>query len=107
MDIRYGKNGNVNSHSPVCGIMWLAIGGLIVALSVLDVGQMPLRETLVYGAQGVIVGLYGWYRLRLAWPTSAEMRTKSTRSQPDRVQMRPYRAQARGQIAAPFPSRFG
>jgi hypothetical protein len=102
MDVRYGKNGNAIGHSPACGLMWLAIGGLIVALSVLDAGQMPSRETLVYGAQGVIVSLYGWYRLRLAWPMSAEMRTKSTRSHPDRVQVRPYRAQARGQIAAPF-----
>lgn len=107
MNIRDGRNRNVNGHSPACGVIWLAVGGLIVALSMLDVGRLPLRETLVYGAQGVIVCLYGWYRLRLAWPTSAEMRAASARSHPDRLHGDTHRARARGQIARPVPGCSG
>jgi hypothetical protein len=107
MSTRDGKGDNVNRYPFVCGLTWLAIGGLVVALSVLDLGRLPLRETLVYGAQGVIVSLYGWYRLRLAWPTSAEMRTGSTRSHPDRIHVHPHQTRVRGQIAAPFPSCSG
>lgn len=73
------------SLSPTCGIMWLIVGGSIVALSILGLGRLPLREVLVYGAQGVMVSLYGCYRLRLARPASVDERLKRGDGVPSRV----------------------
>jgi hypothetical protein len=76
---------------------------MIGALSMLSVGERPLREVLVYRAQGVIVSLYGWYRLRLAQPVSVQVGS-AARSGRNRLRMRPRRARDRGQIARPVRS---
>jgi len=67
-------NGTPNNLPPsgdrhaVCGFVWLTLGSVICALSVVGLGERPLREVVVYGVQGLLIALYGCYRLWLAHP---------------------------------------
>lgn len=57
--IRHGK-----VDSSLCGIAWLVLGSVIVALNgLLLVNTHQLRAGLVDGALGLVLCLYGWYRL--------------------------------------------
>jgi hypothetical protein len=47
----------------VCGASWLVIGGLILVFSVRSLDELGLRKGLVYVSLGLIISLYGWYRL--------------------------------------------
>lgn len=81
MNVSSGRLPTTNrGHSPVCGRSWLIVGGVIVALSVFSPNEVSLREALVYGAQGLMISLYGWYRLRLARPPSVHTGSRVTRS---------------------------
>ncbi|MEA2438544.1 MAG: hypothetical protein QOF65_3100 [Thermoleophilaceae bacterium] len=106
MNVPNGKADHVNvtpEHLPpgtdrgraaVCGYAWLAIGGVICALSVVGLGERPLREAVVFGVQGLLIALYGCRRLWLARP----VRLRAAASSPSRQDAR--RSRLRG-VTAP------
>jgi hypothetical protein len=100
MNVPNGNNHDVDVRSPACGLIWMTVGGLIFTLSILSVDQQPLREVLVYGAQGVLVFAYGKYRLRVARPVTVEA-TPSRRR--DRLHLRRCGARHGGQTARAVP----
>lgn len=96
--------GRLTTHRPASMApgsgLWIRLAdyrGVICALSVVSLGERPLREVVVFGVQGLLIALYGCHRLWLARPVrlraaaASPSRRDALRSRP-RVRHRPAAA---------------